>query len=37
MEKAKEYSGTIELLMTDVVMPEMNGRDLSDLTQSLFM
>jgi len=26
---AEEYSGEIHLLMTDLVMPEMNGRDLS--------
>lgn len=26
---AKEYKGTIDLLITDVIMPEMNGKDLS--------
>jgi DNA-binding NtrC family response regulator len=29
VEKAKNHSGSINLLMTDVVMPEMNGRGLA--------
>ncbi|MBU1109487.1 MAG: response regulator [Candidatus Riflebacteria bacterium] len=32
---AKEDPGEIDLLMTDVVMPEMNGRDLARSLQSL--
>jgi PAS domain S-box-containing protein len=33
---AKEHAGTIHLLMTDVVMPEMNGRDLAKNILSLY-
>ena len=29
MELAREHNGEIHLLMTDVIMPEMNGRDLA--------
>jgi nitrogen-specific signal transduction histidine kinase/ActR/RegA family two-component response regulator len=32
---ASEYDGEIHLLMTDVVMPEMNGRDLAQSLRSL--
>ena len=33
---AEEHAGKIHLLITDVVMPKMNGRDLSIRLQSLF-
>jgi len=33
---AREHSGTINLLITDVVMPEMNGRDLARNLLSLY-
>lgn len=31
---AKEYDGSIELLMTDVIMPEMNGLELAKLIRA---
>ncbi len=33
---AEKHSGSINLLITDVVMPEMNGRELSEHLQSLY-
>jgi nitrogen-specific signal transduction histidine kinase/CheY-like chemotaxis protein len=32
---AQEHAGTINLLITDVIMPEMNGKDLANRLQSL--
>jgi PAS domain S-box-containing protein len=32
---AKEHDKTIDLLITDVIMPEMNGRDLADVLLAL--
>jgi len=36
MQLAREHRGEIHLLVTDVVMPEMNGRDLAKSALSLF-
>jgi len=36
MCKAREHVGDITLLLTDVVMPEMNGRDLAKKLHSLY-
>jgi PAS domain S-box-containing protein len=36
MELAEQHSGEIHLLMTDVVMPDMNGRDLARNLLSLY-
>ncbi|MBF0398690.1 MAG: response regulator [Desulfobacterales bacterium] len=33
---AKEYSGHIDIVMTDVIMPEMNGKDLAKNLMSLY-
>ncbi|MBC8438117.1 MAG: PAS domain S-box protein [Deltaproteobacteria bacterium] len=36
MKLAREHTGKIHLLVTDVIMPEMNGLELSEHLQSLF-
>jgi CheY-like chemotaxis protein len=36
VEKATNHSGSIDLLMTDVVMPELNGKDLAEQITMLF-
>ncbi|MFO7752739.1 MAG: PAS domain S-box protein [Desulfobacteraceae bacterium] len=36
IEKARNHSNFIDLLMTDVVMPEMNGRDLAGQIAELY-
>jgi PAS domain S-box-containing protein len=36
VEIAREHGGAIDLLITDVIMPEMNGRDLANELQVLY-
>ncbi len=36
IELARDHAGEIHLLVTDVIMPEMNGRDLSDKLLALY-
>jgi YesN/AraC family two-component response regulator len=36
MEIAKEHGDAIDLLISDVIMPEMNGRDLANELQELY-
>jgi two-component system, cell cycle sensor histidine kinase and response regulator CckA len=35
IDKARDYAGDIHLLITDVIMPEMNGRNLANAVQAL--
>jgi CheY-like chemotaxis protein len=34
LELAKEHAGSIHLLITEVIMPQMNGRELAERLQS---
>ena len=36
MRQAEEYEGGIQLLVTDIVMPEMNGKDLAERLRQRF-
>lgn len=36
LQRAREHTGDIQLLMTDVIMPEMNGRDLANQVLSIY-
>ncbi len=36
IEMVREHTGRIDLLITDIVMPGMNGRELADRLQELY-